>query len=391
MGTNLSLSEHDYIPVELRELISFSERVFWLFLNLNGKIESFSKNLNRILKEPSSLKKRKFDEFFLSGSEPGKKLTISELTDKNELMSPFLVRLALTNRPCRLIATVAEGKIICWGEVIGDYQTTALNEMSSLAGKIQEYLNKIRLQNEEIQNDLAAAAWLQSQFLPQKAGFGELKAYWQFKPFEKIGGDFFNIIKLPSGSLAVWLIDVSGHGVPAAMMGVAVTQSVQRLALNAKSSCCFDEILRELEYEFPLERFNRYFTMVFMIYEPLTRHLKWINAGHPSFILHRQNCLPEMNFEAGPFIGMDQSELVPVGSLALQLGDRLFIYSDGVTERRRADNEFFGNSRLLETINILQKQPLNKSIDGLMTENDRFAGEEPAQDDLTILGIEISE
>lgn len=381
------------LPEALREIINSSERVFWVNFAENGRVTGCSPGLPRLLNEFDSLEGRSIDEIFLPSLASGNGLSLAELNPGPQ-NSPVLVRLALSGRPCRVIAVASATGIFCWGEVIGDHSTTGLNELSSLTGKIQELLSEVRRQKELVEKDLEAASWLQRRLLPQQSSYLGLETAWKFRPCDKVGGDLFGIFVLPDKSVATYLIDVSGHGVPSAMMGVAVAQVLQQFVMNyslaAGPQRKMIDLLARLEEEFPLERFNLYFTMVYLEYHPENSRVSFVNAGHPAPILqHAKGGLNEL-IEAGPFIGMDQSELIPVQDFPVGPGDRLFVYSDGLTERRDPEGGFFDKQRLLSSLENNQKLRLSDLVDEIVAENDSFAQHLNADDDLTLLGLEFS-
>jgi sigma-B regulation protein RsbU (phosphoserine phosphatase) len=300
----------------------------------------------------------------------------------------------MNNRPCRLIAKEKSGSVICWGELIGDSSTSGLNEVSSLAGNFHELLSQISSQHNELKKDLEAAAWLQARFLPEDRPIEGFKIAWLFKPCDKLGGDFFNVFKLPDGRLAAYFLDVSGHGVTAAMMGIAVVQALQQLAgyleKQVSRSLSMSQILYRLEEEFPIERFNLYFTMVYLEIDPGEKVMKWVNAGHPEPILHRKGSKPSFLKGSGPFIGMDQSELVPQKQIELKAGDRIYLYSDGITERRNKSGDFLDKEGLLTAIADKKfKKDLQPTVKEIGDAVEFFSGGVEAEDDQTVFALEI--
>lgn len=375
----------------LEGILQLSERVFFVSFDQGGIIRECSSSLCRITGDICGLQGRKIEEIFLPSSGAGLIFKAIDLLPA-EPLSPVLARLALSGRPCRLIAAATESGIECWGEVIGDRTTTGLNELSGLTGQIQGLLSEVRRQKELLEKDLLAAAWLQHRFLPKNVDFKGLKVAWKFRPCDSIGGDFCSVFPLPDESIGAYLLDVAGHGVPSAMMGVAVAQTLQQFVSHFDGRRAgrktMAELLARLENEFPLERFNLYFTMIYLEYNQFSRTLHLVNAGHPSPILQRVGETAIEITDAGPFIGMDCCKLVPQVQIELNPGDRLYIYSDGITERRSGAGEFFEKSRLLQLLTSDREKSLQESLDELEAENDAFAGGQSAEDDFTILGLE---
>jgi sigma-B regulation protein RsbU (phosphoserine phosphatase) len=149
------------------------------------------------------------------------------------------------------------------------------------------------------------------------------------------------------------------------------------------------KLLEKLESDFPIERFNLYFTMIYFEFCPENNQIFLVNAGHPAPILQRSNEIPFELDQGGPFIGMDNSELVPVQEFSVEPGDRLFIYSDGLTERRNGQGDFYDKNRLLKALQHDSGRSLRELVGNLVEKNDTFAENKSAEDDLTLLGIEI--
>ena len=381
------------VPASLEHLLKFSERVFWVVFDSDGLVQDCSQSFNRILCEFDEIRERKIEEIFLHSYPTELRLHLKDLKAA-ENSGPVLLRLAISGRPCRVLSCLYGNAVFCWGEVIGDNSSTGLNELSRLSGKIQELLGNIRQQKEELERDMRAAGWLQRRFLPQESTFPGWQLAWKFRPYGCAGGDLFGVFSLPDSRIVAFLIDVSGHGITSAMMGVAVAQNLHEFgidsALRAADTSKFHILLQRLEQEFPIERFNLYFTMIYLEYCPETRTVAFVNAGHPAPILHKSGGLPCELKDAGPFIGLDQSDLIPVTEFQVLPGDRIFMYSDGITERRSKAGNFFDKGQILNFIENNSGDDLGDLVEKLVAENDAFAEEEKADDDITFVALEFS-
>jgi len=376
----------------LEKIIEMSERVFWFSIDREGKLIEYSGNFQRILGEFDDLRGRQVGDLFLGSSASAGRLSFQDFKIGQE-PSPVLVRQAMSGRPCRIVSSNLAESLLCWGEVIGDRSTTGLNELSSITGQMQNLLLETHRQKTLIEKDLEAAAWLQQRLLPKFSPCSGIETVWEFRPCDRVGGDLFGIFQLPEGNIGLYFIDVSGHGVPSAMMGVAVSQFLQQAVVNFAypndRHQKMGELLEKLEQEFPIERFNRYFTMVYLEFCPESGVVTLVNAGHPSPILRRsKKAIVEID-QAGLFIGMGNSELIPVQEFSVEPGDCLFIYSDGLTERRNSQGDFFDKERLLTVLGNSLDTCLKDTVKALIAQNDAFADQKSAEDDLTLLGIEI--
>jgi sigma-B regulation protein RsbU (phosphoserine phosphatase) len=252
----------------------------------------------------------------------------------------------------------------------------------------------------KIEEDLEAAAQIQSALIPAaKPELPELSFSWQFVPSDQSGGDIFNIHLLDDRTLAVYLVDVSGHGVPAAMVTVSVAQSLQphgyavlhrndgdssRLAPRDPS-----RVLNILNRDYPIERFDKYFTIVYMIIDRLSGTIIYSNAGHPSPLLLRNSGSIERLDAGGPMIGL--GDLLPFedGKKQLTKGDRLYLHTDGITEYCRED-EFYGSERLEAEIVRTKNLPLDLACETIISKMHDFGGGVKAEDDITLVALEFN-
>jgi sigma-B regulation protein RsbU (phosphoserine phosphatase) len=203
------------------------------------------------------------------------------------------------------------------------------------------------------------------------------------------------------------MLDVSGHGVQAAMITVSVSQFLQ---LNSghlfkpkfgKSSQARrlrtpTEVLAALDAEFPFERFNNFFTITYMLINTRSGNLKYSNAGHPHSIILRRNGNLELLQKGGPAIGMGdfrllngQKERFEEGRLEIDPGDKLFVYTDGIVEYQRPDSELYGTRRFCETLESLQAESVHDIVEKTIKSLMNFGDNAKPQDDITLLGLEI--
>ncbi|MBW1646399.1 MAG: SpoIIE family protein phosphatase, partial [Deltaproteobacteria bacterium] len=139
-----------------------------------------------------------------------------------------------------------------------------------------------------LEKDLEAAAGIQYSLLPAAAPGGrDFSCAWHFKPCESIGGDIFNLIDGERRRLIGYLVDVSGHGVPAALVTVSLTQFIRHYLGRISPAEEFSprQLLEQLDREYPYERFKAYFTMVCFLLDGENQRLVMANAGHPYPIL----------------------------------------------------------------------------------------------------------
>ena len=274
-----------------------------------------------------------------------------------------------------------------------------------LVGLNKELSDKQRRLNE----DLAAAAEIQYSLLPHKIKSSEqINVAWSFKPCEQIGGDIFNLVQLDQDHWGIYVLDVSGHGVPAAMVAVSVYQFLQShtgfmverntgpaVADNIRTP---SEVFGALEREFPFERFTNFFTIAYFVLNTATGRILYGNAGHPPPILMHASGEFEKLSRGGPPIGLknlrkqgDRGDGYQEGITDLARGDKLFVYTDGILDYQDPEGNFFGSDRLYKKLRQMPSQPIAEAIKSIEATLADFGNQAPLHDDITLLGIEYIE
>ena len=222
-----------------------------------------------------------------------------------------------------------------------------------------------------------------------------------------MGGDIFNMFQLDEDHWAFYMLDVSGHGVQAAMVTVSVSQFLQsnsghlfrnKLGKSAAGDGFRTpaEVLMALDREFPFERFNNFFTITYMIVNTQTGELRYSNAGHPHSIVMRENGKMEFLQKGGPAIGTGEFSLLSgkadrfeEGRSRLNPGDKLFVYTDGIVEYQNRDDELYGIRRFCETLKALSGASISEIVKQSFRSLMNFGHNAKPQDDITLLGLEL--
>ncbi|MDH3839278.1 MAG: SpoIIE family protein phosphatase [Desulfobacteraceae bacterium] len=260
--------------------------------------------------------------------------------------------------------------------------------------------NELIEKDQRIDIDLKAAAEIQKSLLPQTTFVVEnLEIAWKFEPCEHMGGDIFNIFQMDAEHLGIYMLDVSGHGVPAAMITVSVSQFLQQNTVQMLKKSSFmspTQVLNALDKEFPFERFNNFFTITYIIINTKNGDTIYSNAGHPYPIFLRKNETLELLKKGGPSIGMrgfetinDRKVRFEEGQLKIKPGDKLFIYTDGIVEYQNDNEEFYGDDRFYNTLKMQKNESVHNIIDQCIKSLMEFGNNTSPQDDITLLGLEL--
>jgi sigma-B regulation protein RsbU (phosphoserine phosphatase) len=317
------------------------------------------------------------------------------LKDKDPLHSSLIHQL-LEYR-----ATVADNEINhrLLQELISKY---AESEM-----RLKKLNQELTLKQDRLEQDLIAAAEIQKSLLPTNVNYGEiLDVAWRFQPCDKIGGDIFNIIQLDDDHWAFYIIDVAGHGVPAAMVAVTVYQYLQpqsgNLMMRPEDSLNNGKIrqpaqvLKFLDREYPFERFNNFFTMNYVILNIKTGTVTSSSAGHPPPIILRKDGTVVTLKKGGRPIGtidlriaMDEPIVYEQDREQIGAEDKLLFYTDGVFEYQNDQGEFYGNKRFHEQLTALKDQPVSDLIEASFESLMVFGNNTAPKDDISLLGIQL--
>src|SRR5262249_4976215 len=266
--------------------------------------------------------------------------------------------------------------------------------------KLNRQLNET---NRRLERGLEAAAQIQQSFLPTAKP--QLEGYefaWGHNPCGKLGGDMFNVVTLGDGQVGISVLDVTGEGVPAALLATTLSRVLTPasdptsiLVARKDGSVAHvrepAEVARELNRRFGTQEGRQYFTLAYGVLHLESRRFEFTSAGHPPPLYLQTGRAPTMLDVEGFPIGMaPESEPFQQRSVVLQPGDRILFYSDGIPDAMRADGEVFGAARLLDAVQRFSAEPLDGLIGCLLGELRDWRGDAAANEDVSILGFKVS-
>jgi sigma-B regulation protein RsbU (phosphoserine phosphatase) len=258
--------------------------------------------------------------------------------------------------------------------------------------------------NARMKRDLDAAADVQQDLLPKELpqSLGAQFA-WHYEPCDELGGDILNVLPLDDRSIAAYLLDVSGHGVPAALLSVTLSRVMTTRDPATSVLIHTDgnpdgtpivrdpaEVAERLNRQFPMHaQRGKYFTMAYAVLDTETRTLRYAIAGHPPPIYIRRG-RPVETLSGGNFpIGIIEEADFTAETVQLEPGDRVYFYSDGITEATNAKGTMLDTEGLVELMQDTRDLPL---ADGLIAFVDRlkqWCESVPYADDISILALEV--
>jgi sigma-B regulation protein RsbU (phosphoserine phosphatase) len=249
---------------------------------------------------------------------------------------------------------------------------------------IRSRLLEHRIEQERFRAELNAAAKIQKLFWPKMPELGEGSHVWGFsEPAASVGGDLYDVIPMPDESWLVYVADVAGKGLPAALMMAALSAKIRSIApLHNEVNKLLAHVNKEMHELMSEEGF--FATMVLSKYWPGTGRVQTARAGHPNplwVINHGVQALPKLH---GISIGIEFGTEYEKAEFVLSPGEAILLVTDGITEAENEKGELFGNDRLTDYFKLATGPPWAQ---GLLGKIESWRGDAVMNDDLTILEL----
>lgn len=255
---------------------------------------------------------------------------------------------------------------------------------------------------QQIQLDLQAAAALQHSILPPHAiRHAIYHADWLFIPSAWVSGDIFHFFPLDNQAVGFYSVDVSGHGVSAAMLSVAVARqflhgrTVERFLYDDEAITPPAQVVSILNERFVAQSSDvtSYFTMVYGVIDRTSGAGRLCQAGHPTPLIVAPDGAIRQVGQGGPPVGLLDHLTWEEVPFTLAAGERLCLYSDGISECENPGQEMFGAQRFAALLTELAPLPLPQLLAGVHSQLNLWRqlphdSDAPAGDDISLLVIE---
>ncbi len=265
--------------------------------------------------------------------------------------------------------------------------------LSIIAGQSAQAIENARLLEEErtlvrMQEEVEVARQIQTRLLPTRPPVVAGYAFaGRTRPAEEVGGDYFDFIPLPQHRMGVCVGDVSGKGLPAALLMAGVQATLRALAptVSPPDAC----LTRANELLHASTAPDRFVTLFYGVLDAERHLFTYANAGHNRPYLLRPGAEPRVLREGGLMLGGIARVAYTAATLALEPGDTVVIFSDGIVEAMNAQREDFGEARLYS---LLAEYGTNTPADALAARIEAAAlahtAGAPQADDLTVLVLQ---
>lgn len=256
--------------------------------------------------------------------------------------------------------------------------------------QLRDNIVKLEEQNEIIQDELDIARTIQEGMLPQTVKYDRMILSAYYRALEKISGDFYDVIEFPDGSNGIFIADVSGHGIPAALITIMTKFILYTFGPELTNP---DELMGKMNHDIArIVKTGDYVTAYYMIIDP-SNTVRFVNAGHHAPFLYRRRTgeIEELK-EQGTFLGILEDLPAPyhVGEAKLEKGDRLVLYTDGVTEQMDASGAQYTEERLRDFIMSHADDPVERMVALAIEDVITFTGSSERLDDYTLIAIDIT-
>jgi phosphoserine phosphatase RsbU/P len=260
------------------------------------------------------------------------------------------------------------------------------------AQELQQLAQDLQTQKQVMEAELAEAADYVRSLLPSPLT-GAIATDSRFIPCRQLGGDCFDYFWLDPDYLAIYLLDVSGHGLGSALPSVSVQNLLRSQSLPSVNFYQPSEVLKSLNEIFQMGRHSdRYFTIWYGVYNQRKQQLFYASAGHPPAIfLSGSSATPEVQClkTRGVPIGMFPEMKYVSGCCQVEKGSTLYIFSDGVYEIKRSDGTVWGLDGFIDVLTTLHKTTtctLDQILGSIQTVNSTGTFE----DDCSLLQVKFS-
>ncbi len=210
----------------------------------------------------------------------------------------------------------------------------------------------------------------------------------RYRPMTAVAGDFYDFLEIDPERLGILIADVSGHGVPAALIASMVKVALAAQREHAESPAA---VLAGMNETLCGRLGGQYVTAAYLFIDIRSRTIRYGAAGHPPMLRSsRANGRVDEVEQNGLILGFAQSQGYTELEGPLRSGERFLLYTDGLTEACNADDDFFGLERLKASLAAASGRHSDGATDDLLAAVDRWSGQPPG-DDLTLVLVDWNE
>jgi sigma-B regulation protein RsbU (phosphoserine phosphatase) len=306
------------------------------------------------------------------------------------LNAELLVPLPGRNRLMGVMALGPKRSEAAWSRTdLQVLQTVA--RQTGLALEVSELAHSLAAeaaQRERVNREMEIAREVQERLFPQEMpNIVGASVAGACRAALGVGGDYYDVFSLEDGRLGLAIGDVSGKGISAALLMASLRASLRGVTLdNPRNFALLMHKVNVLVYEASAS--NRYATFFFAAYDPRTRRLECVNAGHNPPVLLRNGQVIRLE-AGGPVVGLLPLAPYLEQALTLEPGDLLLLYTDGISEAMTHADEEWGEDRMIAAASEVRSKNAAEVLHALFAACDKFTAGAPQHDDMTMLILKL--
>jgi phosphoserine phosphatase RsbU/P len=269
-------------------------------------------------------------------------------------------------------------------------ESAAQTALAQEVARLTTAVGREMAQRERLNRELEIAREVQEHLFPQRIPpTPGLDYCGQCRPAREVGGDYYDFLELPGNRLGIAIGDVSGKGVGAALMMASLEASLRALAPVVEDPA--DLMGRVNSLVCQASATNRYVTLFYAEYDPAARRLTYVNAGHnpPVVVRRTAGACQVLRLEVGgPVVGL-LHEAYQQGVFALECGDLVVLFTDGVSESMNVRDEEWGEEQLIDLAKDCHGFPAVEGMRRILAAAQSFASGAPQHDDMTLVVLRV--
>jgi serine phosphatase RsbU (regulator of sigma subunit) len=254
---------------------------------------------------------------------------------------------------------------------------------------IHQLSSEVQKQKDELEHELQVVAQLQRNLLPEHLPrIDGLQMAVHYETSRYTGGDYYDVLEAPNSRAAILVADAEGHSAPATVLMAMTCTLFRSCAIRLDHP---DKILSYINANLCEVNMELFVTAICAVYDTQSRKLSIARAGHPLPILYRSSTktVSEIACDGVSLMGFKPYDDVPVTEVGLQPGDRLLLYTDGITDRLNETQEPYGANRLLAKFGAIASEKPGAILNAIVDDLSRFAKNRPADDDQAMLTMAV--
>jgi len=270
-----------------------------------------------------------------------------------------------------------------------DVQNNLEKKVIERTQELKESNDKLVKANEIMKQDLTMAQRIQGAMIPKSFGDSRfVNISGNYIPMENVGGDLYDVFYINENKVGIVILDVCGHGVPAAFVTMMAKISFGN---NSKKYDTAGEVVSAVNKEInnALGEISQYLTAFYCIIDTKKMTMDFTNAGHTDIFLMRNDDKIEHLKSNSFFVGIKDDIEFSSNFVNLNKGDKVFLYTDGVIETRNNNNELFGYDRLKVSLIKHKDLVITKLPEIIVQEVEVFKENKDYDDDIAILAVEL--